>query len=89
MISHHRALAYRSNRDHLRGLQGLLRCGLPLTSRAAAWLPRLQPLRKRMQALGTLWDLRWHGENRVLATQSTDPQISYLPASRKQGREAV
>ena len=46
---------------------------------AASWSHRSQPLRKRVQALRTLWDLRWHGENKAVATQSHDPQVSALP----------
>ena len=31
--------------------------------------PPTQPLQKRVQALRTLCDLRWHGKNRAVATQ--------------------
>ena len=72
MLSHHRVLAYRANRDHLRALRG----APPIWSSshqlvgASTWLHRDQPLRKRFQALRTLWDLRWHGGNRAIATNS-------------------
>ena len=38
--------------------------------------PSFSTLRKRMHALRTFWDLRWHVENRAVAAQSDDPQIS-------------
>ena len=53
MISHHCALAYRSDRDHLRSLRG----APPIWSSndqsvgAATWFPGTQPLRKRVHAL--------------------------------------
>ena len=44
-----------------------------------SWIHLGQPLRKRVQALRTLWDLRWHGENREIATRPRDPQVSACP----------
>ena len=38
-----------------------------------------QSLPKRVLALRTVWDLRWHGENRAIATHSRDPQVSACP----------
>ena len=32
-----------------------------------------------MHTLRTLWDLRWHGENRAVASHSTDPQVNNCP----------
>ena len=46
---------------------------------AAAWTPRALPLRKRVQALRTYWDLRWHGENQAVAAHTQDPQVSACP----------
>ena len=45
----------------------------------SSWLHRRQPLRQRVQGLRVLWDLRWHGENRAIATRSQDPQVSACP----------
>ena len=44
-----------------------------------SWFPRPRPLRKRVQALRTYWDLRWHGENKAVAAHSLDPQVSACP----------
>ena len=43
---------------------------------AASWFQRSQPLLKRVQALRTLWDFRWHGQNKVAASHSQDAQSS-------------
>ena len=42
----------------------------------AIWLPKGQPLRKRVQDFRTVWDLRWHDKNRAVATESRDPKAS-------------
>ena len=78
MLSHHRVLAYRVNRDRIRATRG----APPIwedshqTVGALSWFPRPRPLRKRVQALRTHWDLCWHGENKAVATHSLDPQVS-------------
>ena len=80
-LSYHWALAYRTNRDTLRGHRGapplwlasLLSTGIPSGN-----LSR-QPLCKRVHSLRTLWDLRWHDENRAVAAHSMDPQVSACP----------
>ena len=36
-------------------------------------------LQQRVQALRSLWDLRWHGENRAVAARTADPQVSACP----------
>ena len=81
MVSHHRALAYRANRDHLRAQRGAapIWSDSHLLPRAHPGLPRGQPLRQRVQGLRTIWDLRWHGENKGIATHSQDPQVSACP----------
>ena len=43
------------------------------------WPSTTTTLRKRVHRLRTLWDLRWHGENRATASHSTDPQVSACP----------
>ena len=69
MLSHHRVLAYRANRDNLRTRRG----APPIWSSShkaigpSSGIIRSQSLRKRV------WDLRWHGENRAIATHSCDP----------------
>ena len=80
-LSHHRVLAYRSNRDSIRNNRGAPPVWLDSHQSvgATAWTPRALPLRKRVQALRTYWDLRWHGENQAVATQSHDPQVSACP----------
>ena len=81
MLSHHRVLAYRVNRDKIRTQRGAppiwssSHQALGLTS----GIHRGQPLRKRVQALRTFWDLRWHGENQEIATHFRDPQVSACP----------
>ena len=85
MLSHHRALAYRTNRDHLRSDRG----ALPIWRDShqsvglTAWLRRSQTLRQRVRAFRSLWDLRWHGENRAVAARSVDPQVSACPICRR------
>ena len=81
LLSHHRARAYRSNRDSLRALRGAPPIWLA-SRRPVGKLSEhqhTQPLRSRMHTLRTLWDLRWHGENRAVASHSTDPQVSACP----------
>ena len=34
-------------------------------------------------ALRTLWDLRWHGENKAVASNSQDPQVSACPNCKR------
>ena len=81
MLRHHRVIAYRANRDQIREHRG----APPIWSTSqhakgtTSWIHRGQPLRKRVQAMRTLWDLRWHGENRAIATRSSDPQVSACP----------
>ena len=72
-------LAYRANRDLIR--RGALPTWLDSHQSlgAASWSYWSQPVRKRVQALRTLRDLRWHGENKAVATQSHDPQVSACP----------
>ena len=81
MLSYHRALAYRMNRDALRAQRGAPPIWLDTlqTAGATAWLHRSQPLRKRVQALRTFWDLRWHGENQAVAAKTEAPQVSACP----------
>ena len=81
MVSHYRALAYWANRDHLRMQRGAepIWSHSHLATSATPWLQRGQPLRQRVQGLRTLWDLRWHGENKEIATHSQDPQVSACP----------
>ena len=52
--------------------------GLSPIVRGCRMEPRIL-LRKQVQGLRTLWDLRWHGENQAVATQSHDPQVSACP----------
>ena len=80
-LSHHRVLAYRSNRDMIRRGRGAPPMWLDTHQSvgAAAWTPRALPLRKRVQALRTYWDLRWHGENQAVAAHTQDPQVSACP----------
>ena len=81
MLSHHRVLAYRSHRDSLRHARGAPPIWLASQQSVgpAAWSHRSLPLRQRVQALRSLWDLRWHGENRSVAAHSTDPQVITCP----------
>ena len=81
MVSLFRALAYRANRDHLRAQRGAapIWSDSHLAASATPWLKQGQPLRQRVQGLRTLWDLRWHGENREIASHSPDPQVSACP----------
>ena len=74
-LSHQRVLAYRTNRDLIRSGRGASPTWLDShqSMGAASWSYRSRSLRKRVQALRTLWDLRWHGENKAVATQSHDP----------------
>ena len=58
------------------------------TMGASIWLPRVQPLRKRVQALRTLRDLRWHGKNRAVVTQSRYPQVSECPLCHRYWSQA-
>ena len=78
MLSHHRVLAYRSHRDSLRHALGAPPIWLDSQQSVgpAALSQSSQPLRQRVQALRSLRDLRWHGENRAVAAHSTDPQVS-------------
>ena len=55
---------------------------------ATSWLSQPRPLRKRVQALRTLWDLRWHGENKAVAGYSLDPQVSACPICRRYWTQA-
>ena len=55
---------------------------------ATFWFSRPRPLRKRVQALRTLWDLRWHGENKAVAAHSLDPQVSACPICRRHCTQA-
>ena len=84
-LSHHRVQAYRSNRDTTRGERGAPPLWLDSHQSVGitAWSPRVLPLRKRVQALRTYWDLRWHGENQAVATLSQDPQVSACPICRR------
>ena len=81
MLSHHRVLAYRANRDHLRAQRGAASIWSEshLATSASPRLNRGQPLRQRVHGLRTLWDLPWHGENKAIATHSQDPQVSACP----------
>ena len=81
MLSHHRVLAYRSIRDRLRLARGAPPIWLDSHQLVgpSAWFHRSRPLRQRVQALRTLWDLRWHGENRAVAAHSVDPHVSACP----------
>ena len=60
MLSNHRTLAYRSNRDSLRSLRGAppiwLASHRPIGKMSDP--QHAQPLRSRMHTLRTLWDLR-------------------------------
>ena len=81
MLSHQRMLAYHANRDLIRAKRG----APPIwkdshqSVGATSWFSRTRPLRKRVQALRTFWDLRWHGENKAVAAHSSDPQVSACP----------
>ena len=83
MLSHHRAFAYRANRDKIRAHRG----AAPIWSNShqalglTSGIQRGQPLRKRVQALRTHWDLRWHGENQEIATLSrpSGKCLPYMP----------
>ena len=90
MLSHHRVLAYRSNRDRLRVERGARPIWMDSHQSVgpAAWVHRLQPLRQRVQALRSLWDLRWHGENRAVAARSVDPQVSACPICHRHWTQA-
>ena len=80
-LSHQRVLANRTNRDLIGSGRGASPTWLNSHQSigAASWSYRSQPLRKRVQALRTLWDLRCYGENKAVATQSHDPQVSACP----------
>ena len=82
-LRHHRVLAYRSNRDHIRARRGGgHRSVLPQSVGAtSSWLHRVQPLRKRVLAIRTPWDLRWHGENRAVVIQCGELQVNACPIS--------
>ena len=89
LLSHHRTLAYRANRDSLRGRRG----APPIW--VASYLPQgpfpgqsAQNLRSRTHTLRTLWDLRWHGENRAVAAHSTNPQVSACPICHRYWSQA-
>ena len=90
MLSHHRVLAYRANRDLIRAQRG----APPIWENshqwvgATSWFSRPRPLRKRVQALRTFWDLRWHGENKAVAAHSLDPQVSACPICRRHWTQA-
>ena len=90
LLSHHRGLAYRVNRDILRSLRGAppiwLKSHRPLGKLSAPQRP--QPLRSRMHTLRTLWDLRWHGENQAVASKSSDPQVSAYPICHRYWSQA-
>ena len=90
MLSHHRVLAYRSNRDRIRGDRGAPPIWLDTHQSVgpAAWVHRSQPLRQRVQALRSLWDLQWHGENRAVAARSVDPQVSTCPICHRHWTQA-
>ena len=90
MLSHHRVLAYRTNRDRLRTDRGALPIWTDThqTVGPASWLCRSPPLRQRVRALRSLWDLRWHGENRAVAARTADPQISACPICRRHWTQA-
>ena len=81
MLSHHRVLAYRTNRDSYREDRGAPSIWVTShqTVGPASWLRRSLPLRQRVRALRSLWDLRWHGENRAVAARTVDPQVSACP----------
>ena len=81
MLSQHRVLAYRTNRDRYREARGAppIWVNSHQSDGPASWLCRSQPLRQRVRALRSLWDLRWHGENRAVAAQTVDPQVSACP----------
>ena len=85
MLSHHRVLAYRTNRDRLRADRGAspIRTDSHQTVGPASRLRRIQPLRQRVRALRSSWDLRWHGENRAVAARSEAPQVSDYPICRR------
>ena len=89
-LSHHRVLAYLSNRDHIRASQGAPSMWLASHQSVgeAAWLCHSHFLRNRAQALHTLWDLRWHGENRAAEGKSADPQVSACPISHRYWTQA-
>ena len=55
---------------------------------ATSRFPQPRPLRKRVQALRTLWDLHWHGESKAVATHSLDPQVSACPICRRHRTQA-
>ena len=78
---HAKLLAYRANRGHLRAQRGAapIWSESHLATSASPWLNRGQPLRQRVHSVRTLWDLRWHGENKAIATHSQDPQVSACP----------
>ena len=81
MLSYHRVIAYRANRDKIREHRG----AHPIWSSShqakgtTSWIHRGQPLRQRVQPMRNLWDLRWHGENKEIAARSPDPQVSACP----------
>ena len=90
MLSHHRLLAYRINRDRLREDRGAPPIWLDSHQSVgpASWSRRTQPLRQRVRALRSLWDLRWHGENRAVAARAVDPQVSACPICRRHWDQA-
>ena len=81
MLSHHRAIAYRVNRDHLRATRGAepIWSDSHLLTTITSGRTWAHPLRQRVHSLRTVWDLRWHGENKGIATRSQDPQVSACP----------
>ena len=85
MLNNHRVLAYRSNRDRLRQDRGAPPIWLDSHQSVgpASWSHHSQPLRQRVQALCSLWDLRWHGENRAVAARTADPQVSACPICQR------
>ena len=90
MLSYHRVLAYRTNRDRLREDRGAPPIWLDSHQSVgpASWSRCTQPLRQRVRALRSLWDLRWHGENRAVAARAVDPQVSTCPICRRHWDQA-
>ena len=90
MLSHHRVLAYRTTRDRYREDRGAP--PIWITSHQSvgpsAWLCRSPLLRQRVRALRSLWDLRWHGENRAVAARTVTPQVSACPICRRHWDQA-
>ena len=90
ILSYHRVLAYRSNWDRLRHKRGAPPIGFDShqSVRPACWSLRTQPVLQRVLALRNLWDLRWHGENRAVASRSKHPQVRACPICNKHGTQA-